>query len=60
MERLILIVILLALNAAWWYDVSNKWENTSQDGVGGKVAIGIVMLIATVVILFNLGYILNS
>jgi len=60
MERLILIGVIFLLNALYWYDVSSKWNETSTDGVGGRTAIGIVILITSVVILFNLGYILNS
>jgi hypothetical protein len=59
MERMYIIFALFALNAAYWGHLSITWNKTSDDGVIGRSTLGVIILIASIVIMFNLGYILN-
>jgi len=59
MERIYIIFAIFALNAICWGHIMIKWNETSDDGIVGKCAMGIIILIASIVVIFNLGYILN-
>lgn len=59
MERLILIIIILLLIGAYWWHTLVYWNETHADGIVGKVITGIVLTAAGIILLFNLGLILN-
>jgi hypothetical protein len=59
MERLIIIGALFFLNGAYWFALCKYWDRLSDDGAVGRSILGVVLLIPTMIIIFNLDYILN-
>lgn len=58
MERFILIMFVLIANIAFWWEYTTSFNKTSDDGVVGKAFIGIAIMFASGLLLFNLDKIL--
>jgi hypothetical protein len=58
-EKLILIILIIGLNALYWMDYLKTFNKTSDDGVVGKAVIGLLLLVPSGLILFNLDYLLR-
>jgi len=59
MERMYIIFVLFALNALYWGHLSVKWNETSSDGVTGRSFIGVFLTGMSLLVIFNLDWILN-
>lgn len=60
MERLVVILAIFGLLAFYWGYLMHRWDRLTADGACGLTLSGLALTIAGVVMVFNLGYILNS
>jgi hypothetical protein len=58
-EKLIILILLIGLNALYWMDYLKTFNNTSDDGAVGKALLGLLLLIPSGLILFNLDFLLR-
>ncbi len=54
-----IIVLLILLNALYYGYLVIKWNDYTQDGCAGQSFLGILLTIASVVLIFNLKSILG-
>lgn len=57
-EKLILMIFILGLNALYWVDYLKTFNTTSDDGAVGKAFIGLTLLTVSIGLLFFLDDIL--
>lgn len=59
MERIVVILAIFLLLAFYWGYLIKNWDNLSQDGAAGLSICGMLLSIGGIVMIFNIGYILN-
>lgn len=58
MERFVIVVFVLGLNALYWMDYLKTWNQTSDDGAVGKGIMGLIIIGLSGGLIFNLDHVL--